>query len=55
MTSLKYVHISKQKAIMSFVNDVEMWILEEKKFIFVNKVPILGQLRWKIWLEWSFP
>ena len=37
LTSLKYVHVNKRPYI-TCVNDVEMWVLEEKKFIFVNRI-----------------
>ena len=35
LTSLNYVHVSKQKAIYIFGNGVEMWVLEEKKRSFL--------------------
>ena len=49
-----------KRSYISCGNGDEMWVLEEKKFIFVKRVieshvrPINAKWR-KIWLEWSSP
>ena len=38
LTSLKILMLVTKRPYISCANDVEMWVLEEKKFIFVNRV-----------------